>query len=182
MHQYLSIPPDICGDSGLPEFPENQDCTSYDQAFADVCGIVIRPIGVSAPEGWGTIGGWSAVIDNADAGSDTAKYLVGSGSFTPLDSPQISLSGGRLVKNNIHTYQLRLNLFNMDGGHIQFCRKLNVNSKNYAVYIETLERMIGGENGLKPFYVNAEIPFNAGAKEAATILMNFSFAAFPAMS
>jgi hypothetical protein len=181
--QFLTLPPDICGDSGLPAFPQNPDCTGYDQLFAEVSGIVVLPDGVDPAEDWGTVEDWGAVIDNSDAGSDKAKYLVGIGSLTELDSAQISLAGGREIRNNIHSYQLNLNVLNMDGGHILFAKKCQRNKRNFRVFIETLGgRMIGGPYGLKPYYVNAILPFQQGQKEQIQFRMNFSWAAFPNMS
>lgn len=181
--QFLTLPPDICGDAGLPAFPENQDCTGYDQLDAEVSGIIILPDGVDPAESWGTIAGWSAVIDNSDAGSDTAKYIAGKGSFTELDSPQISLAGGRELRNNIHSYQLNLNVLNMDGGHVQFGRKCQRNKRNFKIFIETIDgRMIGGPYGIKPYYTNATLPFSDGQKETIQFKMNFAWAAFPAIS
>ena len=64
----------------------------------------------------------------------------------------------------------------MDEGHYNFGRKLQNNVRSFSIWLETLgERMIGGDIGIKPFYVNADFPLNGenGDRESMIVTMDF---------
>lgn len=173
---YTSLPITLCSDYDLPVFPVSQDCVSYPQLHSQVSGLVILPYGATPPGDWTSIDDWTATIDNTDTSGTKARYLVGKGSFLLNQQVQATLSGGRLVENRERSYRLTFNVLNMDEGHYDFGRKLQNNVRSFSIWLETLgDRMIGGDIGIKPFYVNADFPFNGenGDRESMIVTMDF---------
>ena len=180
---FTYLPPDVCGDVSLPAFPQGQDCTDYEQLISQVCGLIALPFGVDPASSWQSVSGWGSDVDNTDTTNQKAKYLVGIGSFLPLDSGQISLAGGRLQRNEQRTQRLILQVFNFDAGVKNFGRRLQRNQKNFSCFIETVDgRMIGGASGIKPFYVDADFEWAEQGVEKMTIKLDFAFLNLPPTS
>lgn len=170
------LPETLCDDFALPVFPDNQDCTTYAQKRSQVCGLIILPDGATPPDDWTMISGWAGVIDNSDTTGASARYITGVGAFLPKEVITVNLAGGRHISNADRGYTLTLSISNMDAGHMEFGRKLQRNLKNFSVWIQTVgDRLIGGDYGIKPFYVNAEFPFGQGGndREQITVAMDF---------
>lgn len=177
---YTYLPPDVCGDLDLPDFPVEQDCTSYEQLRAEVCGIIVRPFGALMPIDWRDITDWEAsYIDNTDP--TAAHYIVGRGSFLPLGKTTVTLAGGRVEENRERTYRLLFSVSNTNEGHADFARLLQVNKNDFNFFIHTVDdRMIGGLGGLNPTYVDADFPFgNGDAREVINLTIDTDFLTFP---
>lgn len=173
---FTALPATLCSDYGLPAFPTCQDSVSYAQLHSQIAGLVILPYGAAVPGDWTSIDDWTATIDNADAAGEKARYLVGKGSCLPNQQVQAVLSGGRLTENRERSYRLTFNVLNMDEGHAEFGRKLQNNLRNFSLWLETLGgRMVGGATGIKPYFVNADFPFNGdnGDRESMVVTMDF---------
>lgn len=180
------IPPlTLCDDFDIPALPECQDTMSYTQARSQIAGLLMLPIGATGPEDWTDAADWLAVVDNTDTTNTKAKYLVGRGSFLPLNQVEVSLSGGRLVENRERTYGLNFSVLNMNDAHTDFGRKLQNNARKFDFWLQTLDdRIIGGPNGMRPFFVNADFPFAEGNndREVMQVSMQTAFLQFPAMT
>jgi hypothetical protein len=158
-----------------------------------VCGVIIRPTGATWPGTWNDFDSWfdDGHIDNTD--STFAHFVAGLGSFLPLSQTEATLAGGRLVENREFVYRLTLNVPYIDDGHVSFARQLQRNKKDFTVYIVTIggvvagvekHRIVGGDEGIQPFYVNASIPFNQGktARESIQMIFDVEFLEIPEMS
>lgn len=178
---YSYLPPDVCGDLELPEFPENQDCTSFEQLRSEVCGIIFRPPGALAPVAWYNYQEWvdEGKIDNTDP--EVAHYVTGIGTFLPLEKTVATLAGGRVEENRERRYRLLMSILNTTDGHADWARKLQANNREFSFYIHTLGgKVIGGTYGLQPSYCDADFPFNQGdAKETINITIDTDFLSFP---
>lgn len=200
VNAFTFLPADLCGDLDLPDFPASQDCTSYPQLNSEVCGIIVRPEGASAPVTWYSLSEWydEGKIDNTDPAK--AHYIMGIGSFLPTQSVVASLAGGRVEETRERTQRLILNVLNMDAGHIQFGRDLQRNNKNFTFYVVTIggtyqgtsnpvtnNRIISnswaGVTGMKPSFVDCLFSFNEGenSKESMSVIIDTEFLEFPAM-
>lgn len=177
---FTYLPPDVCAETELPDFDLVQDCTSYDLSRAEIGGVIIRPYGSLAPIDWQSIDDWEAsYIDNADPAA--AHYIVGIGTFLPLEKTTVTLAGGRVEENRERRYRLLFSVLNTDEGHADFGRLLQANKKNFTFYLQTVDgRIFGGSSGLNPAYVDADFPFGSGdARETINLIIDTDFIAFP---
>lgn len=182
---FTILPDTLCGATDLPALAQCQDTTTYVQLRSQVSGILILPVGATPPDDWELESDWADVVDNSDTTNTNAKYLVGRGSFLPIGITEINLAGGRLVENRERFYRLSIVVLNMNDGHADFGRKLQKNIRNFDVWVLTLgDRMIGGEKGMRPYYVNADFLYNEGNndREQMLVVMDFTFEQFPAMT
>lgn len=182
---FTILPDTLCDAFDLPALAQCQDTTTYLQLRSQVSGLLILPVGATPPDDWELESDWSGVVDNSVTDNTKAKYLVGRGSFLQNELNEISLSGGRYVANRERFYRLSFVVLNMNDGHADFGRKLQKNVRNFDVWLLTLgDRMIGGELGMRPWYVNADFVFNGenNDREQLFITMDFVFEQFPAMT
>jgi hypothetical protein len=182
VNAYTYLPPDVCGDTDFPVFPFIQDCTSYDQEVAEICGIIFVPLLdglIPTGNDWKTFSEWSVSIINNNETSP--HYIVGVGSFLPTEKTLTTLAGGRVEENRERRYRLSFSVFNMYSGHVNWARKLQVNNREFVFFLHTIgDRVIGGPYGMMPSYSDAEIPFNlGGVKENLQITIDTDFLSFP---
>jgi len=181
---YLTLPSDVCDNYDLPAFEVIQDGACYPQRLAQVCGLIILPLKAAHPTDWTTIEGWSEVIDNTDLTMSKGRYLVGIGSFLPDSEVQVNLAQSRDIQIRDRGYTLQFNVLQMTDGHRAFGKLLELNWKEFDVYLETVGgRLIGGALGMRPRFVNAKFPFEGdnSSRERMEISMNFFFLQFPAV-
>lgn len=189
---YAYPPIDVCEDLALPDIPAVQDCVNYTQLRSEVCGVIIRPTGALAPLTWYRLSEWydEDKIDNTDPA--VAHYIVGRGSFLPTEKTVASLAGGRVEVNRERTQRLVLNVSNMDAGHLELCRKLQANKRDFTFYVVTVggisgglnvQRIIGGTYGLQPVFSDAIFAFQEGkeSRESVQIILDIVFHDFPQM-
>lgn len=184
---YTYPPPNLCEDIDLPGFEVGQDCVNYPQLRAEICGLLIRPIGAVVPTSWQTFSNWAPFIDNTglssvEPGIGACRYLVGRGSFLPTEKPVLSLAGGRVEENRERTYRLTMDVLNMNAGHVEWGKSLQLNQKNFQFWLHTLgDRVIGGAEGIQPFYVDSEFPFSQGneSREKMTVILDTDALIFP---
>ena len=187
---YTYLPVDVCDPLDLPDFPVNQDCTSYSQLSSEVCGLIIRPYGSFYPIAWYNLSEWTdeGKIDNEDP--DAAHYIAGIGSFLPKEKVTVDLASGRVVENRERTQRLVFNVLNTTANHIAFARQLQANKKDFTFNIVTIggtysglteERVIGGYYGMQPVFVDADFLFNegAGTREFLQFIIDVEFLDFP---
>jgi hypothetical protein len=182
---FTVLPDTLCGAIELPALAQCQDTTTYIQLRSQVGGLLILPAGATPPNDWQLESDWSGVVDNSNTDNTKAKYLVGRGSFLQNTLVEVNLSGGRSLENRERFYRLTFVVLNMNDGHADFGRKLQKNVKNFDVWILTIgDRIIGGEAGMRPFYVNSDFVFADGNddREQMVVVMDFVFEQFPAMT
>lgn len=172
---FTYIPADACADAAFDAFPVEQDCTSYDQKRAEVAGLIILPTdGVGVSGDWFDFAQWEAIFDNTGVDATAPRYIVGRGSWQPTDKDTANLAGGRLVLNGERTYRCAFSCSNMDSGHVSFAKRLQRNKVNFTYWLHTVDgRVIGGESGMAPVYVDADIPFLQGdAREVINLILD----------
>jgi hypothetical protein len=174
------LPAWVCDEWDVPVFPGNQDCTTYDQLLSQICGVIILPNAATGPSDWTTEAGWEGVVDNADPAK--GRYLVGIGSFLPVERVTVDLSGGRLVQVTERTYQLRLRVTHMDDGHMGFGRLLESGFRGFSAWLEPLSGgLVGGPTGMRPVFVDCDFPYEGAATSVRyiDITINFLLAQMP---
>lgn len=196
---FTYLPTNVCNDLEIPDFPLDQDCTSYNQLWSEVWGIIVRPIGSAYPITWYNLSEWydESKIDNADPAK--AHFISGVGSFLPTEKTVATLAGGRVEENRERTQRLVLNVSNMNAGlaganvaHVKFGRQLQRNKKDFTFNVVTIggtygalteNRIIGGYLGMQPVFVDAIFGFNegTGARESMQIIIDTEFLDFPDM-
>jgi len=182
---FTILPDTLCGATDLPALAQCQDTTTYVQLRSQVSGLLILPVGATPPDDWELESDWSDVVGNSDTTNTKAKYLVVRGSFLPNGITEVNLAGGRLVENRERFYRLSSIVLNINDGHANFGRKLQKNIRDFDVWLLTVgDRMIGGEKGMRPYYVNADFIYNEGNndREQMLVVMDFVFEQFPAMT
>jgi hypothetical protein len=169
-------------DPSLDAFPVSQSCTTYDQLDSQIAGMIVLPDGAPKPTDWATIEGWAGVVDNTDQSLMKGRYLVGVGSFLPNGKQEVELSGGRYKTVGDRSYRLDMTVLQYAPGHESFARKLESGYRSFSVWAETVGgRIIGGPNGMRPFFPDSEFPFQGGEndKEQIRILLDFFFPNIP---
>lgn len=182
---FTILPDTLCGATDLPALAQCQDTTTYMQLRSQVSGLLILPVGATPPSDWQLESDWSGVVDNSDTTNSNAKYLVGRGSFLPNGITEVNLAGGRLIENRERFYRLSFIVLNMNDGHADFGRKLQKNVRNFDTWLLTVgDRIIGGEKGMRPYYVNADFLYNGenDDREQMLVVMDFVFEQFPAIT
>lgn len=160
---FSDIPLDLCGDSGIPEFPQEQFCTAYAQKKSEISGLIIRPNGASIPPGLSYLdwANWGTYIDNTDPAK--VHLLGGVGTFLPTEKTTVSLAGGRVEEVRERKQRLTFAVTNMSGGHIVFAKKLQNGYKEFAFYLLTTEdQLLLPNNGFRPVFVDADFVFDSG--------------------
>lgn len=179
---FTYTPIDVCGDVDIPIFPVTQECVSYSQLRTEIAGVFIVPPDVGYPANWEDFGEWfDGYINNAGTGG--SRYLVGRGGFVQTEKENIVLAGGRVEENRERTQRLTFSVLNMDSGHVNFGRQLQSNKKNFSFWLYTIGgRVIGGDNGMRPIFVDAEFVFAQGnaSREVMNITIDTEFINFPA--
>lgn len=166
---------ELCDDM-LPQVPTCQHGTHYSQLRSQVQGLILLPIGGERPTDWQIQSGWDGVINNGDTSGQKGKYIAVSGSFVEAQATEVSLSGGRAVETRARLYRLAVSTPNLNAGHINIARLFQKNVRFFDVWFETVGgRLIGGEKGLRPFFVNAVIPFGGGNDDRERIEYTLEF-------
>jgi len=184
LNPFTYLPVDVCGDVDLPGFPIEQNCVSYKQEHSEVCGIFIQPPGATVPIDWYNLLSWDAHVDNADPAK--VHYIVGRGAFLPSEKELMVLAGGRVSENRERTQRLAFSVLNLDYGHRDFGRQLQQNNRKFNFWLQLIggdtERIIGGDSGMSPVYVDADFPFNQGkeSRQVMNITIDTEFLGFPA--
>lgn len=182
---FTVLPITQCGNVEIPALAQCQDTTTYLQLRAQVSGLLILPIGATPPDDWETANDWAGAVDNSTTDNSTAKYLVGRGSFLPNGVVEVNLAGGRAVETREHFYRLAFSVLNTNDGHADFARKLQRGIRDFDMWVQTVgDRIIGGPEGMRPYFVNADFLFSEGNNDRETILitMDFAFDNFPDMT
>ncbi len=173
-----------CGgcDISLPVFTGDPDCITYEQLKSQVCSIIVFPWLADKPDDWTDPDDWDGLIDNTNSNDTKAKKLKGIGSFLRIEQNDVSVANRRRLFVTDRVYELRMRVLDMHTGHVDFIRKLQCDFKNFDVYIETVGgRLIGGESGLQPFYVDGFFNFESDSesKEFMEVVMWFKIGKFP---
>lgn len=182
---FTYLPSTLCDAWNLPAIATCQDTTAYNQRRSEIAAILMLPVGADRPGSWENIEDWESVIDNTSTDDTKGKYLVGIGSFLPEATVETVLSGGRVVENVERSYRLNMAVLNIDDGHNNFCRKLQTNARRFDFWLLTVgDRLIGGDEGMRPFRVNADFVLASGkdSREVWNITFQTTFLQYPAMT
>ena len=182
---FTVLPDTVCNDWTIPAIATCQDGTTYTQRRSQVYGLLMLPVGASSPGSWENAADWENTIDNTNTDDTKAKYLVGIGSFLPDALNEVVLAGGRMVENRERTYRLNMAVLNIDDGHNDLCRKLQLNARRFDFWLITVgNRLIGGPYGMRPIRVNADFVLAAenDAREVWNITITTAFLQYPPMT
>jgi len=160
----------------LPAFATDPDCVAYTQKRSQVTSLIVFPWLATKPTDWTVPGDWAGLIDNTNTDDTKAKKIVGIGSFVRASSTDLVLASERRRVIFDRVYELRFRVLNMLDGHITFAKKLQCDFKNYEIFLETVGgRLLGQEGGIRPFFVDAFIPFEGEniSLEYIEIVMQF---------
>lgn len=175
----------MCDGWNLPAISTCQETTTYNQRRSEIAGLLMLPVGADRPGSWENIEDWENVIDNTSTDDTKGKYLVGIGSFALESLTEVSLAGGRVVENRERRYRLSMAVLNIDDGHSDLCRKLQTNARRFDFWLLTLgDRLIGGDEGMRPFRVNADFVLASGrdSREVWNITLDTIFLQYPQMT
>jgi hypothetical protein len=177
---FTYLPVDVCGDIALPDFPVVQDCVSYSQRKSEIGGLLIRPPGALSPMVWYDFDEWASFIDNEDPAA--THHLAGRGSWLQTAKEEANLAGGRVIENRARTQTIVFSVSNLNTGHVDFCRDLQRNKKDFTFWLRTVDnRVIGDHSGISPVFVDADFTFQQGinARESITITIDAEFLNLP---
>lgn len=179
---FTVLPENVCEENSMPALDECQDGTSYPQRLSQVCALILLPVGAEKPSDWTTIEGWEGIIDNSDTTGTKGRYLVGIGSFLPESQVVVNLAESRKTEVRDRGYRARHRVLNMSAAHRSLGRKIELGYKDFDVWLETVGgRVIGGAEGMRPVFVDANFPFDGGngSREVLELAFDFFFLQFP---
>lgn len=183
MNAFAYIPASVCDTLALPTLPICQRGTAYGRLPTQVRGLIFAQPDGNRPSDWTSADGWADVVKNDSAAAQYGRYVVGIGSFLPLETVRASLAGGRHELTRERVYQVRFRMLNtQESGHLSLMRQIENNFRYYDIWIETVgNRIIGGSNGLRPIFADVSFPFaeNADGREYVELTFNFTFYQFP---
>jgi hypothetical protein len=172
LNQYLDCPDDCDTSVLLPAISQEQDCTSYPQKDSQVCDLFITPDGAEEPFDWTvplvpTV--VTGAIDNTEALNAKTKRIVGTGGVDAPDE-QVQAYPKQQEKVTKRTYTVVFNIHNVDLAHYNFGRALQCGDTGFTFWYANLAgNLYGGENGIRPKSVKAEMPLGAGAEDKEII-------------
>jgi hypothetical protein len=177
INSFLTCPSD-CGDLDFGALDTNQDCTSYEQKYSQICGIYFCPSGVDALD-WTTPSAPAipdpATLDNSTTDGSTVKYLVVEAG---IDAPEKEVAEYPKRKTRVvgRTYAIRGVVKNMTDNQREFLRQMQCGDTSWTIYYETIGGYIfGGQGGIAISFMDAELPLGGGRddKELGNILIDF---------
>lgn len=166
----------VCGDSCedellLPALPTEQECTSYEMQDAEICDLIIRPIGATNPfANWSTTPtAVSGAIDNADTTGAKCKILTVRGGIADYQSETIQYPKNK-QKQGRKTYTAILEYFQMDQESYDFLRALQCGWLGFTFWYAALSNhLYGSAGGLEPSAVRVFMPKAVGGKQSARV-------------
>lgn len=183
MNPFAHIPASVCDTLALPTIPDCQLGTAYSRLPTQVLGLLLVQPDGNRPSDWSSADGWAGVVKNIDDDPAFGRYLVGIGSFLPLETTRATLAGGRYELSRERVYQVRFRALNTkEAGHMTLMRQVENNYRYFDVWIETVGgRIVGGQNGMRPIYADATFPLaeNPDGREYIDFTFNFTFYQFP---
>lgn len=181
---FLTCPSD-CGDLDFGALDVNQDCTSYEQKYSQICGIYFCPPGVDALD-------WTvptapaipspATVDNTNTDGTAVKYLIVEGGIDAPDK-EVAEYPKRKSRTVGRTYALRATVKNMGDNQREFLRQCQCGDTGWTIYYETIGGYIYGPQGGIPIsYLDADLPLGGGRddKEIGNLLIDFEADGDPA--
>lgn len=174
VNQFLSCPTD-CLDLDFGALDEDQECTSYDLEFSQVCGLIILPNEAPLPSDWTSLSDWEEVIDNMVTNNSKGRYIIGAGEVPPPEK-FIGEYPKKVRRVLDRKYSVRMDIFNLSDNQYEFIRLLQCGPVKFRFWIETLGgHLFGGPSGIVPSWTDGELPLSPlrDGKEIGTALLNF---------
>lgn len=178
MNTFLTCPADCDTALVLGAIDVNQDCTSYQQKYSQICDLIIQPDSANAPLDWTGAPTVTAVlneVDNASALGTFSKHLVGEGGI-PAPEKVADEYPKRKTKVNFRLYTLTFLVKNLSDAQYDFIRQLQCGSTDFKIwYANVGGHIYGGTTGIDVLSIDADLPLSEGRddKESATITITW---------
>lgn len=178
MNTFLTCPADCDTALVLGAIDVNQDCTSYQQKYSQVCDLIIMPDGATAPLDWTsapTVAAVSGAVDNADTVGGKSKHLVGEGGIAAPEKIADEYPK-RKTKVNFRVYTLPFVVKNLSDDQYEFLRQLQCGNTDFKIwYANVGGHIFGGANGIDITSIDADFPLSEGRddKESATVTVTW---------
>lgn len=159
-----------------PVFDSDQNCTG-DVSMSQVCGILLKPEGATAPTDWTSKTDWEAVVDNSDTSNSFVKYLSGVGAVPLPEKTTITVAKGYEI-TTIREYTLQLEVFNLSSTQYESLRKYQCNPTSYTFWIENIgEHIFGGSTGIAPISTDVDFPLLGGENDTEKAILTIKWRA-----
>lgn len=182
INTFITCPTDCDTNIVLGDIPVNQDCTDYPQRYAQICGVVLTPIGAAAPIDWTAAPNVTLVvgeIDNADVTGTKSKYIVVEGEIGDPGEDEVEYPKRQTVVAN-RTYEASLTVKNLEDGMYDLLRLLQCPgaASQFTVQYETIGGWLFGNDdgsGINLTYLTSVFnrPGGRDDRESATIRMRW---------
>ena len=160
--------------------PEEQDCY-LPPYLSQVCDIYITPDNstpAAEPFTWsgGVPSAKEAGIDNTDVDNSHSKQLAGAGGVDVPEEVTTSFTIKRVSKIKERVYTLTFQTSVREDAQREFLRQLQQGQTNFVFWYATLGgQLYGPEAGIRPSFVNAQLPLGAGDsdEEVGTVILQW---------
>jgi hypothetical protein len=174
VNQFLQCPSD-CLDFDFGVLDEDQDCTSYDLEFSQVCGLIFLPNAAPLPTDWTSPSDWEEVIDNELTNNSKGRYIIGSGEV-PVPEKFIGEYPKKIRRVLDRRYTVRMEVVNLSNNQYEFIRLLQCGDLKCRIWIETVGGLLfGGPSGIVPSLIDGDLPLSSdrNGKEFGTTFIQF---------
>lgn len=178
MNSFLTCPADCDSTLTLGAIDVNQDCTSYQQKYSQICDLIIMPDGATEPLDWTgapTVTAVTGEVDNADTVGGKSKHLVGEGGIAAPEKV-VDEYPKRKTKTSFRTYTLTFVVKNLGDDQYDFLRQLQCGDTQFVIwYANVGGHIFGGANGVDIDSIDVDFVYSEGRddKEQATIIITW---------
>ena len=155
-----------CNDCGsvqtLGSIQADQSCILFERPFSQVNRLILLPDGVTPPPDWTDNDSWATVINNADSTDNFGKALSGIGGV-PVPEKDVEQYGRAREHVGARLYTLNFRVLNMTEAMYNLLLKLQCGNVRFRFWYSTVsDFFFGGEDGLCPWFLDADIPLGPG--------------------
>lgn len=173
-NDFCTVCPTGCTDPLLPALATD-DCAK--PHLSQIEEVFIRPDAATGPADWEDASDWAAVIDNTNTDNTKVKRLPVIGGLPAPDKAVVELPKGKKM-NAERTYKLELRTKDTSDKNVAFAKALQCGSTNFAFWYATRGlKLYGGQDGIVPSMVDADLILAAGNGEYEEIVINIEFKA-----
>lgn len=178
MNTFLTCPADCDTALTLGAIDVNQDCTSYQQKYSQVCDLIITPDSANAPLDWTgapTVAAVAGEVDNSDVTGAKSKWLVVEGGV-PVPEKVTDEYPKRKSKTSFRVYTLTATVKNLSDEMYAFLRQLQCGDTSFVIwYANVGGHVFGGANGIDIASIDVDFPLSDGRddKESAIITITW---------
>lgn len=173
-NEFCVVCPEGCTDPLLPALATD-DCPK--PHLSQIEELFIKPDLASGPTDWELAADWAAVIDNTNATNTKVKRLPVIGGLPAADKTVVELPKGRKMPAE-RTYKLELRTKDTSDKNVAFAKALQCGSTNFTFWYATRGlKLYGGQDGIVPSMVDADVILGAGDGDYEEIVINIEFRA-----